>query len=82
MHRKVGNAPTPHPALRTGVEEVRVAEWFSDWFGEDYLALYPHRDEADAERAAQLQIQLRRRGRSRRHERRRLTRKRFATIRR
>jgi len=31
-----------------------VAEWFQDWFGEDYLALYPHRDEADAERAVAL----------------------------
>ncbi len=31
-----------------------MAEWFSDWFGEDYLALYPHRDEADAERAIAL----------------------------
>jgi SAM-dependent methyltransferase len=31
-----------------------VAEWFEDWFGEDYLALYPHRDEADAERAVAL----------------------------
>lgn len=31
-----------------------MAEWFADWFGEDYLALYPHRDEADAERAIGL----------------------------
>ena len=31
-----------------------MAEWFEDWFGEDYLALYPHRDEADAERAVAL----------------------------
>lgn len=31
-----------------------MAEWFADWFGEDYLALYPHRDEADAERAIAL----------------------------
>jgi len=31
-----------------------VAEWFAEWFGEDYLALYPHRDEADAERAIAL----------------------------
>jgi SAM-dependent methyltransferase len=24
------------------------AEWFRDWFGEAYLSLYPHRNEADA----------------------------------
>ncbi|MCU0621218.1 MAG: class I SAM-dependent methyltransferase, partial [Gemmatimonadales bacterium] len=23
-------------------------EWFEEWFGEEYLALYPHRDEDDA----------------------------------
>lgn len=27
-----------------------MAEWFEDWFGEEYLDLYPHRDEQDAER--------------------------------
>jgi SAM-dependent methyltransferase len=31
-----------------------MAEWFEDWFGEDYLALYPHRDAADADRAVDL----------------------------
>lgn len=25
-----------------------MAEWYERWFGEDYLALYPHRDERDA----------------------------------
>ncbi|MFQ5529476.1 MAG: class I SAM-dependent methyltransferase, partial [Gemmatimonadota bacterium] len=29
-------------------------EWFRDWFGEEYLALYPHRDEAEAARAVRL----------------------------
>lgn len=29
-------------------------EWFEEWFGEDYLRLYPHRDDADAERAVGL----------------------------
>jgi SAM-dependent methyltransferase len=29
-------------------------EWFEEWFGEDYLRLYPHRDDADAERAVAL----------------------------
>jgi SAM-dependent methyltransferase len=31
-----------------------VAEWFAEWFGEDYLALYPHRDQADAEKVIAL----------------------------
>ena len=31
-----------------------MTEWFEEWFGEDYLALYPHRDEAEAERAVRL----------------------------
>ena len=30
------------------------AEWFESWFGEDYVALYPHRNEAEAERAVTL----------------------------
>lgn len=29
-------------------------EWFRDWFGEEYLALYPHRDEEEAARAVRL----------------------------
>jgi SAM-dependent methyltransferase len=31
-----------------------MAEWFEEWFGEEYLRLYPHRDDADAERAVRL----------------------------
>jgi SAM-dependent methyltransferase len=31
-----------------------MAEWFEEWFGEDYLQLYPHRDQAEAERAVAL----------------------------
>src|SRR5918992_1956294 len=31
-----------------------MAEWFEEWFGEDYLRLYPHRDDADARRAVAL----------------------------
>ncbi len=27
----------------------RMTEWFEEWFGEDYLALYPHRDQAEAD---------------------------------
>jgi SAM-dependent methyltransferase len=29
-------------------------EWFEEWFGEEYLHLYPHRNEADAERLVGL----------------------------
>ena len=31
-----------------------MTEWFEEWFGEEYLQLYPHRDAAEAERAASL----------------------------
>lgn len=31
-----------------------MAEWFEEWFGEEYLHLYPHRNEADAERLVAL----------------------------
>lgn len=31
-----------------------MTEWFERWFGEEYLALYPHRDESDAERIVGL----------------------------
>ncbi len=29
-------------------------EWFESWFGAEYVALYPHRDEAEAEDAVDL----------------------------
>jgi SAM-dependent methyltransferase len=29
-------------------------EWFEEWFGEEYLRLYPHRDETEANRAVSL----------------------------
>src|SRR5687768_7839921 len=29
-------------------------EWFEEWFGEEYLQLYPHRDDRDAEGAVAL----------------------------
>ncbi len=29
-------------------------EWFRDWFGDEYLELYPHRDDAEAGRAVNL----------------------------
>ena len=31
-----------------------MTEWFEQWFGEEYHALYPHRDEEDARRAIAL----------------------------
>ncbi len=31
-----------------------MTEWFEQWFGEEYLRLYPHRDDADAEAAIGL----------------------------
>ena len=31
-----------------------MTEWFEEWFGEEYLHLYPHRNEADAERLVDL----------------------------
>lgn len=38
--------------ISPGSEPTR--EWFRDWFGEEYLALYPHRDEEEAARAVRL----------------------------
>jgi len=29
-------------------------DWFADWFGEEYIALYPHRDEREATAAVDL----------------------------
>ena len=29
-------------------------EWFEEWFGEEYLRVYPHRDDHEAERAVSL----------------------------
>ncbi len=31
-----------------------MSEWFRRWFGEQYQALYPHRDDAEAERLVDL----------------------------
>ncbi len=31
-----------------------VPEWFTEWFNDDYLALYPHRDAAEAEQLVSL----------------------------
>jgi SAM-dependent methyltransferase len=34
-----------------------MAEWFEEWFGEEYLQLYPHRDDAEAARAVGLLVE-------------------------
>ena len=31
-----------------------IREWFRDWFGEEYISLYPHRDESEAKAAVDL----------------------------
>jgi SAM-dependent methyltransferase len=31
-----------------------MAEWFEEWFGEEYLHLYPHRDDSEADRLVAL----------------------------
>jgi ubiquinone/menaquinone biosynthesis C-methylase UbiE len=31
-----------------------MTEWYEEWFGEEYLRLYPHRDDTEAERAVAL----------------------------
>jgi SAM-dependent methyltransferase len=31
-----------------------VSDWFESWFGEEYIALYPHRDEEEARTVAEL----------------------------
>jgi SAM-dependent methyltransferase len=31
-----------------------MTEWFEEWFGEEYLQLYPHRNDADAEAVVAL----------------------------
>lgn len=31
-----------------------MPEWFEEWFGEEYLHLYPHRDDRDAEQVVAL----------------------------
>jgi len=35
-------------------ETTSTREWFHEWFGEEYLALYPHRDEREAREAVAL----------------------------
>lgn len=35
-------------------EARRPPEWYREWFGEEYLALYPHRDQEEAREAVDL----------------------------
>lgn len=43
----------PYPAPLTPYPST-MTEWFEEWFGEEYLHLYPHRDEEEAARVADL----------------------------
>jgi len=43
---------TDDPILMTAGSQE--ADWFEEWFGEDYLHIYQHRDEMEAERAIEL----------------------------
>ena len=49
-----------HPLPRTIAPGVgsQEADWFEEWFGEDYLRIYQHRDEEEAERAIELIAEL------------------------
>jgi SAM-dependent methyltransferase len=40
-------------------ELVRASsrDWFRSWFGDEYLAVYPHRDEREAEAAVRLYLE-------------------------
>jgi SAM-dependent methyltransferase len=42
-----------HPPVMQAVGS-QEADWFEEWFGEDYLHIYQHRDETEAERAIEL----------------------------
>jgi SAM-dependent methyltransferase len=37
-------------------ESRRAPEWYREWFGEEYLALYPHRDEEEAIAGVELAL--------------------------
>lgn len=37
---------------------MQAGEWYRRWFGEEYLELYPHRDDAEAARAVKLFLRL------------------------
>jgi SAM-dependent methyltransferase len=41
-------------AVQAHVRPTEPADWFEHWFGDEYLRLYPHRDESDAAEAIDL----------------------------
>ena len=41
-------------AVHAHVRPTEPADWFEHWFGDEYLRLYPHRDESDAAEAIDL----------------------------
>ena len=49
--------PSTSPPIRHPPRPLNgghMPEWFEEWFNDEYLALYPHRDEADAEQLVAL----------------------------
>lgn len=46
-----GGAPESPAGEETGARNV---PWYRSWFGPEYLELYPHRDQEEAERAVEL----------------------------
>lgn len=44
--------------MSAGAEVAQVGdEWFAEWFGDEYLELYGHRDDGEAERAVRLVVE-------------------------
>jgi SAM-dependent methyltransferase len=39
-------------------DRERPPEWYREWFGEEYLALYPHRDQEEAEAGVELVLRI------------------------
>lgn len=40
--------------MSTHPSRAAADDWFEEWFGDEYLELYPHRDDDEAERAVEL----------------------------
>lgn len=53
MNNSTGRSPSCLANLTTRGGST-LPEWFEEWFGEEYLQVYPHRDYADAEEAIAL----------------------------
>jgi SAM-dependent methyltransferase len=43
---------------QTEGDHPETVEWFRHWFGEEYLRLYPHRDQAEAAAAVRLHLEV------------------------